>query len=743
MTNNRIRRMALAGIGLAAMAVMTSPMAVAQDAYTAAPIVIYNDDGEAVVVTGGMSISPAWLKKNKISNTSAAALLRNVPGMQLQGAGGVSQMPVLRGLADDRLKQSINGAEVTSACANHMNPPLSYAAASQVESVQVNLPVSSVEKGGDSIGGSVEVVTLKPKFGAAPVAAEGKTSSEKKSAAGTAATDNQYAGELSAAYRSNGKGLSVGGKTEIHNDNLSLSYAGNWSRSDNLEDGHGNTIKSTEYESQNHEAALGIKSDMGETVFRGHYQHIPYQGYPNQYMDMVNNDAWGVSVEQKLDYDWGKLEAQAYFNDVRHSMNFLADKLPANMPMETDGQDFGYSLKGETQVAEGTTLRIGNELHRQLLDEWWPPVTGMAGMCCNDYWLINDGERTRLGTYAEIEKQLSETVTAIVGIRNDIVWMDTGNVQGYNTNMPPAMGSGYVADANAFNAADHSKRDVNFDATAMLKYDPQAGQHFEFGYARKTRSPNFYERYAWSGSPAFNPSKMAMRMIGWFGDANGYAGNLAIDPEVAHHFSATARIGDPDGKSWELSVSPYYAYVNDYIGVAQIPGSPATGATYLRFVNQDAEFFGFDAAGHVMVVEDSAYGSFDLGAKLAYVRGKNKDTGGDLYHMMPFNAELELEHKLGGWTNTFGVRMVTSKTRVDAVRREPKTDSFVTASFQTSYEWENLRFDAGVENIFDTYFEEPLDGVDALAMRKSGFSGAQVPVAAPGRTFFAGLTIKF
>lgn len=736
------RTLALASIALGAM-VAISGQALAQQSYTAPPILIYNDDGQAVWVPGGMSVSPEWLKKKKITSASLADMLKSVPGMQLQSAGGVSQMPVLRGLADDRLRQSINGTAVTSACANHMNPPLSYAAASQAESIQVNLPVSSVAKGGDSIGGSVEVITLKPKFTSAPVSAEGKTSSEKTQAEDQATEDNNYSGELTAGYRSNGKAFSVGGKTEIHNENLSLSYAGSWAQSEDLKDGHGHKIKSTEFETQNHEIAFGVKSDLGETVLRGHYQNIPAQGYPNQYMDMVSNSAWGLSAEQSLDLSWGKVDAQVFYNHVRHSMNFLEDKLPANMPMETEGQDFGYSLKGEGAVAEGTTLRIGNELHRQLLNEWWPPVAAMPGMCCNDYWLINGGERTRLGTYAEIEQQLSESLSAVVGVRNDIVWMNTGDVQGYNTKMPPMMGSGYVADANAFNAADHSKTDVNFDGTAMLKYDPSAGAHFEFGYARKTRSPNFYERYAWSGSPAYMPSRMAMRMIGWFGDGNGYVGNLDLDPEIAHHISATARFGDPDGKAWEISVSPYYAYVDDYIGVEQIPGSPAAGVNYLRFVNQDAEFYGFDASGHVLLVSESELGSFDLSGKLAYVHGRNKDTGGSLYHMMPFNAEVALEHKLGGWSNTFSVRMVTAKTDVDEVRREPKTDSFVTADFQTSYEMGNLRFDAGVENIFDTFYAEPLGGVDTITMKASGFNGAQVPVYAPGRTFFAGLTIKF
>jgi iron complex outermembrane receptor protein len=33
---------------------------------------------------------------------------------------------------------------------------------------------------------------------------------------------------------------------------------------------------------------------------------------------------------------------------------------------------------------------------------------------------------------------------------------------------------------------------------------------------------------------------MASQMIGWFGDGNGYVGDIDLKPEVAHTVSATA-----------------------------------------------------------------------------------------------------------------------------------------------------------------------------------------------------------
>jgi iron complex outermembrane receptor protein len=84
--------------------------------------------------------------------------------------------------------------------------------------------------------------------------------------------------------------------------------------------------------------------------------------------------------------------------------------------------------------------------------------------------------------------------------------MDTGNMQGYNMcggqANPPSYctktltgSAAYYADATAFNSVGHFRQDNNFDLTALGRYKPGLNSTFEFGYARKTRSHNLYERY--------------------------------------------------------------------------------------------------------------------------------------------------------------------------------------------------------------------------------------------------------
>ena len=58
------------------------------------------------------------------TTTGDATSLLGDQGVDFSAAGGISQLPSIRGMNGDRVKVLIDGGEITSACANHMNPPL-------------------------------------------------------------------------------------------------------------------------------------------------------------------------------------------------------------------------------------------------------------------------------------------------------------------------------------------------------------------------------------------------------------------------------------------------------------------------------------------------------------------------------------------------------------------------------------------------------------------------------------------
>lgn len=240
---------------------------------------------------------------------------------------------------------------------------------------------------------------------------------------------------------------------------------------------------------------------------------------------------------------------------------------------------------------------------------------------------------------------------------------------------------------------------------------------------------------------------MSANMVGWYGDANGYVGNPDLDPEIGHTLSATAGWHDKARRDWELKVTPYYTYVQDYIDADFVAnqtsmGKP-TGFVTMRFANHDARLYGVNVSGTTLLWKEKGVGRFDVSGVLGYVDGENLDSGDNLYHMMPFNARVALQHRLGGWSNALEVVAVSRKSEVNDLRHEPVTPGYALVNLRTSYEWENLRVDLGVDNVFDQLYYPPLGGVDWADYNAGGKVGRIGPVPGEGRSFNAGMTVKF
>ncbi|MDD2224339.1 MAG: TonB-dependent receptor plug domain-containing protein, partial [Pseudomonas sp.] len=113
---------------------------------------------------GATSVSQQTLRNLSSATSDTATLLRGVPGVSLNGTGGISSLPVIRGLADDRLRIKVDGMDLVSSCPNHMNPALSYVDPNNLDTLQVFSGITPVSVGGDSIGGTIIAESAKPEF---------------------------------------------------------------------------------------------------------------------------------------------------------------------------------------------------------------------------------------------------------------------------------------------------------------------------------------------------------------------------------------------------------------------------------------------------------------------------------------------------------------------------------------------------------------------------------------------------
>jgi len=569
-----------------------------------------------------------------------------------------------------------------------------------------------------------------------------------------------------------------------------MTYSGSTAQSDNYKAGGdfktttatgrpGHTLPldevgSSAYKSINQTLAIALRNDNHLFDLKFTQQHIPYENYPNQRMDMTENDSDQVNLGYTGQYQWGLLKARIYHEETRHKMDFADDKqylygpnppstiVAPGMPMDTEGKNTGASVKADILLSERDILRVGAEAQQYRLNDWWPPspssLAGMVsapgvpatsgGMAPNTFWNINNGQRDRYALFGEWEARLNPQWTSLLGLRHETVKMDTGSVQGYNAVM-----AGYSASAAAFNARSHQRTDNNLDLTALARYTPDASRAFEIGYAQKTRSPNLYERYSWS------QNSMALIMNNFVGDGNGYLGNPDLKPEVAHTLSATADWHDAARQQWGLKVTPYYTYVQDYIDAIRCMGSgtmmnalcggaannTATNFVQLQYANQSARLYGMDVSGYFPLAKTGDYGSFTASGLLNYVRGENRTTGGNLYNIMPLNAKLAVVQRIGNWTNTIEEQLVDAKTDVSQVRNEIKTAGYGLLNLRSSYEWKQVRFDVGIENVLNKFYASPLGGAyvgQGMTMSTNGVPWG-VPVPGMGRSIYTGVSVKF
>src|SRR5574343_132899 len=675
-------------------------------------------DADAVVVGKELAIQ-------KAANVDTATLMTNVSGMAFQVGGAVSSIPVIRGLADDRLTVSLDGVDAVPACPNHMNTPLSYVDPSSIKSLQIYKSLKPVSVGLNSIDGAIVASTGQPTF-----AEDGKT---------------LITGNIGGFYGTNNNNIGANLSVTAATDWMSLTYTGSTSSANNYTAGGNfhkpvttrgttssgpsgsttlpaNMVGSTSYESTNQAVALALKSDAHTVQLKYSWQDIPYEGYVNQRMDLTGNQQNRYNLQYWGGYDWGKLEAQAYYEQLNHFMDFGPNKqydfgpvtnamMPdygrqvLGMPMNTNSNTTGFKVKGDVNLSDASLLRTGAEWQRYYLNDWWPASGGSMGP--NTFQNVNGGLQQISSIFAEWEKQLHVQVKTTAGVRYSLVNSSTGNVHGYGSIMQSMTNE--TIDAGVFNGKNTSKNFNDVDVVLTTAYRHSDQQDMSLGLARQVRAPSLYELYTWS------TWSMAAIMNNYVGDGNGYFGNTNLSPETAYTASAVYDLHTAE-RDWVIKASPFYSYVNNYIDAVQWQANcgsmgtttcnaryaPATTLkagqfTVMQYANQNANLAGIDLDGQ-MPIAKTDYGRFSVQGLFNWTYGKNLVTGYGLYNVMPVNGKLNFTHQYGGWDNQIQLIAVASKNNFLSVERnEIPTPGYFLTNLKASYSWSKVRVDARSE----------------------------------------------
>ncbi|MGB3797386.1 MAG: TonB-dependent receptor plug domain-containing protein, partial [Alteraurantiacibacter sp.] len=255
------------------------------------PYVLADDSIEVIEVQGQ--------NVNSHANLGSAEQLLTELGVDFSAAGGVSSLPILNGMMGDRVKVLVDGADITAACGNQMNPPLSYISANQLSSYQVIAGISPVSAGGDNIAGVIVVNTIAAQYGESDTLA-------------------WHSGYVSAQYRSVNNAQAVGVGARLASGSLSLNYQGAFEDADSYDDGNGDLVLDTLYRVQNHVLTAALQDEKQQLVVKLTHQKIPFQGFANQYMDMTDNTSYGIVTQYKRQLESGEFRAQINFNDIKH-----------------------------------------------------------------------------------------------------------------------------------------------------------------------------------------------------------------------------------------------------------------------------------------------------------------------------------------------------------------------------------------------------------------------------------------
>ena len=393
-----------------------------------------------------------------------------------------------RGVFGPRMNVLIDGIRIESGGPNWMDPPLHYMPNSLIESFQVERGLDSVSNG-STLGSTVKVTPKSSQF----------TQSDEFSIQGDA--------EVSA--HSVDSGYNAGGIVGIANKQHRIHITGSRDDGDDFRSGSGD-VDGTEYERDSIGAGYGFQTGAHEVSFNARYVSSKDTGTPSlpldpnffhtelynaKYLGEINN----FVVE--LDVFHTDIEHQMRNFDLRPAPDFSSLPLPPfvgtdRREIDVDSDDTGGKLS-LTRVLPNGEISFGIDGHNAdhnatILD---PDVA--AFFVTN----FNNAEEDHLGIFTEWSGSI-KNASVELGIRYKQVETDADEVDAQPANLPAAgvMGTPPAAVRalrDRFNAADRSQKDHNLDLAAKLSYPLNDEFSLIAGYARKTRSPTYIERYLW------------------------------------------------------------------------------------------------------------------------------------------------------------------------------------------------------------------------------------------------------
>ena len=633
-------------------------------------VITARHDQRLVDVTDEILISP-----------DVAQLLKKAPGMNVNANGPITGIPQYRGMYGPRISTTLDGTHLASAGPNAMDPPLSYATGGQLESLVIYRGIAPVSSAQESVGGALEARTYNGEFanGDTPVIEGRIVGSGQTLNSGTHLNAALYAGTQHQRFK-------VSAMTE---------------RGDDAEFPDGKILP-TEYERQRYDIGYGLRFGAHTFQLDYGYNDTGDAGTPALPMDIetIEGDIYRLNHRFDPSDNW-RLDTTVFGSDLDHTMtnyHLRTAPPPPRWRRNVAGSD-NWGLKSALQLgSDDKYWKIGVDAFEESHDSDIENPNNTQFFVAN----FNAAKRRILGAFAERSQPWGDRGRMELGLRYNSISMDAGEVDGTPARMSPAA----QALRDTFNAADRSKTDGNVDLAIKSWFAASNTSSVYIGFAHKTRSPSYQERYLW----------LPLEATGGLADGLLYTGNIDLEPEVSRQIELGL---DFSGKQLTLSPRLFYNKVNDYIQGTPSAVAPAVmfvqmmnnmngtnNPPPLQFNNVDAELYGFDMDWSWQLNTQWSFSGL-----INYVRGKREDINDNLYRIAPPNATLRLHYNIVNWRAELEGVTYAEQNNVSVTNLEQDTDSYSVVNALVSWQaTDQLQISAGVDNLFDKEYQPHLGG---------------------------------
>lgn len=662
-------------------------------------------DIETITITGHKSkqaLSTEIATGNTI-NPDAASWLEVVPGAGVNRNGQLSGIAQYRGLYGDRVSVKMSGQHLVGAGPNAMDTPLSYATPIMIDSMTVYRGIAPVHAGTDTLGGAIDVQLQQAQF--------------------SGRSNQVVSGNVQAGFNQQGDAKSYAGVVNVAAKDYGVLAYFSQHEGDNVEDGAGRVIPSTFFDKLQYGTDLRVKTTRGKVGLSYAKTETDNSGTAALPMDIEYIDADRVTLSGQQQFNDWQLDWSIGYLDAVHGMDnhtMRANSKPMMYRLNTadvEATDFKFQALTTTALGE---LMIG-------LDGYVAKHNSIITSAANPMFNVKnfyDVKDDKLSLYTHLDTKLN-TGQLGLGLRVKYNGADAGDVSHHMAMMNPNI----KALQMAFNQADKSQSEVNFDLVA--NWTMAIAQHSQvlIGAAVKQKAPSYQERYLW----------LPMQATAGLADGRTYIGNIVLESETAYQLNAGISIEEAN---FAIAPNLFYQKIDDYIQGTVSTNMPAnmvsnmmTGMMPLQFNNLDAELYGIDMTARYNASRDLIFTGV-----ASYVRGERTDINDDLYRISAPNVKLNASYYGADWQANLAWQVFAKQDKVAKLNNEQSSAGYGLVNASAIYYLGGLSVEIGVNNLFDKQYADHIAGTNRVMMAEVA-RGQKLP--GTGRDLYLKLDYQF